>query len=462
MKSSTETHDSTTSLLDELKESLPSGVIVDDPAVVEGYGHDIVGRYRGMACGVARPRDTAEAARIVMFCAANDLPLVPQGGATGLVGGAVPKDGELVLSLRGLDWIGEVDPDSNQLDVGAGVTLEAAQAAAAAAGLRLPIDHPARGSATIGGMVATDAGGALALRHGTMRRRTAGVEFVLANGTVVKRMDGLFKDNAGYDLTELMVGSEGTLGVITAVRLQLETAADFKIVALIGVSGLRAGLDLLRNLRSVPGLEAADLMDAACMDLVRRHQGFRPPLERDREIYLIVQCSADADVTEALADAVEKTDPDLEVAAATDTARREELWAYRELLNESIRAEGVPRKFDIALPLQAIPEFDSAMRALVADRSPDASVYIYGHIGDGNLHVNIVGPDPDDALDDEILRCAVAYGGTISAEHGIGRAKRPYLSLCRSQSDIEAMYAVKEALDPDSILAPGRVLPAGR
>lgn len=449
-------------LVGALKGALPSGVIVDDPSVIDGYTQDIVGRYSGAACAVARPRDTAETAQVVLFCSGCELPLVPQGGGTGLVGGAVPRDGELVLSLRGLDWIGEVDPDSKQLDVGAGVTLEAAQAAASEAGLSLPIDHPARGSATVGGMVATNAGGALALRHGTMRQRTAGIEAVLSNGTVIKRMAGLFKDNAGYDLTELMIGSEGTLGVITAVRLQLVAATRFKIVALIGLPGLRAALDLMQVLRFVPGFEAADVMDAASMDLVRRRQGLRPPLEHPWETYLLVQCAAHTDVTESLAHAVEKMDPAPEVAAATDTARCEELWAYRELLNESIRGEGVPRKFDIALPLRAIPGFDRSMRETVADLAPGAALYMYGHLGDGNLHVNVVGEAPDDALDDAILRRAVAHGGTISAEHGIGRAKRQYLSLCRSQSDIAAMFAIKQALDPAEILAPGRVLPAGR
>lgn len=442
-----------------LRAALPAGALVEDRDVVAGYEQDILGRFPGSATAVARPPGATAVADTVAACAAAGQPLVAQGGATGLVGGGVPRDGELVLSLRGLDWLGEVDTDANQLDVGAGVTLEAAQLAAREAGLELPIDHPARASATIGGMVATNAGGALALRHGTMRRRVAGLEVVLADGSTVRRMAGLLKDNAGYDLPSLLVGSEGTLGVITAVRLQLEPASPFRIAALFGVADLRAGLDLLRALRAAPGLEAADFFDADCMELVRAHHDLRDPLGSAHGIYVIAQCAATEDVTEQLAAAVEAAG-DPEVAAASDTGGRQELWSYRESLNEAIRAVGVPHKLDVSLPLAAIPSFDAEVRRRLADRFPDAALYIYGHIGDGNLHVNVVGPDPaDDGVDELVLRCTVEHGGTISAEHGIGRAKRRYLSLCRSAADIAAMTALKQALDPAGLLAPGRVLP---
>jgi FAD/FMN-containing dehydrogenase len=446
--------------LDGLRDLLPAGTLVEDRDIVSGYEQDIVGRFPGAAVAVARPHDTEGVARIVAACARAGMPVVAQGGATGLVGGGVPRAGELVLSLRGLDWIGDVDRDANQFDVGAGTSLEAAQRAAAAAGLELPIDLPARASATIGGMVATNAGGAMALRHGTMRRRVAGLEAVLADGSVIRRMSGLLKDNAGYDLPQLLVGSEGTLGVITAVRLQLEPAQRHRLAALISVVDLRTALLLLRALRRVGGLEAADFLDRDCMRLVRAHRGLRDPIEADGAVYVIAQYAADVDMTEDLSTAIGDLAFEPEVVVATDTLGREGLWAYRELLNEAVRAEGVPHKFDIALPLAAIPEFDRSLRGLLAGRFSHARLYLYGHIGDGNLHVNIVGPDIDDARVDElVLRHCAEYGGTISAEHGIGRAKRPYLSLCRSAAEIAAMTALKRALDPEGILAPGRVLP---
>ncbi len=448
--------------LARLREALPAELLVSDRDVLAGFEQDILGRFSGTALAVARPRDADDVAAAVSACAALGLPLVPQGGNTGLVGGGVPRDGELILSLRGLDRIGSVDTDANQVDVGAGATLEAVQQSAAAAGLQLPIDHPARASATIGGMVATNAGGALALRYGTMRRRVAGLEVVLADGGTVSRMAGLLKDNAGYDLLALLVGSEGTLGVITAARLQLEPAQPFKISALFGLADLREALTLLRVLRDVPGLEAADFFDASCMKLVREHKDLRDPLGVDCGIYVVAQCAAAEDVTADLAEAVDGLPAEPEVAAATDTLGRNELWAYRESLNEAIRGQGVPHKLDVGLPLAAIPDFDRAVRERLAGAYPEARLYIYGHIGDGNLHVNVVGPYPaDDGVDELVLRCTAEHAGTISAEHGIGLAKRRYLSLCRSAADIEAMAALKRALDPGGLLAPGRVLPDG-
>jgi len=445
-----------------LRERLPGVDLIADRDVLAGYETDITGRFVGSALAVARPREAEQVAAVVAACHAAAVPIVIQGGNTGLVGGGVPREGgkELVLSLTALDWVGEVDPDSNQLDVGAGTTLEAAQRAAAAAGLELPIDHPARASATIGGMVATDAGGALALRHGTMRRRVAGLELVLADGSRVTRMAGLLKDNAGYNLPALVVGSEGTLAVITAVRLQLEPAQPFRLTALFGLRDLRAAIDLLRVLRGVPGLEAADLLDAASMELVREQRGLRAPLAGEHGIYVVSQLAAAEDVTAELAAAVEGIDPEPEVAVASDTAGRGELWAYREAVNESIRATGVPHKLDVCLPIAALAAYDAALRERIAAAFPDARFYIYGHVGDGNLHVNLVGPAPDDdGVDDLVLRCTAEFGGTISAEHGVGIAKGRYLSLCRSGADIEAMRALKRALDPTDLLGPGRVLP---
>lgn len=445
-----------------LRERLPGVDLVADRDLLAGYETDVTGRFSGSALAVARPRDAEQVAAVLAACRATALPVVFQGGNTGLVGGGVPRasGGELVLSLTGLDWVGAVDADSNQLDVGAGATLEAAQRAAAAAGLELPIDHPARASATIGGMVATDAGGALALRHGTMRRRVAGLELVLVDGSRISRMAGLLKDNAGYDLPALVVGSEGTLAAITAVRLQLEPAQPFRLAALFGLADLRAALDLLRVLRGVPGLEAADVLDDASMQLVREQRGLRAPLDAPHGVYVVAQLAAAEDVTAELAAAVEGLDPEPEVAAAGDTAGRGELWAYREAINESIRATGVPHKLDVCLPIAALPAYDAAVRERIAAAFPDARLYIYGHVGDGNLHVNLVGPDPaDDAVDDLVLRCTAEFGGTISAEHGVGIAKRRYLSLCRGDADIEAMRALKAALDPSGLLGPGRVLP---
>lgn len=445
-------------VLDELRGRLPDGVLTTDPDVMAGHEVDLTGRFAGRAVGLARPRDRDQVAAIVAACAAQRLPLIPQGGNTGMVGGGVPRDGELVLSLARLDSLGEVDVAAGQIVAGAGVSLERVQETARRAGFEFPLDFGARASATVGGAIATDAGGSLAIAHGTMRRRVAGLEAVLADGSVVERMGGLLKDNAGYDLPALLIGSEGTLGVVTAARLQLVPAQPLRVAALFGVGSLAAGLELLAAIRRVPGLEAADFLDSACMRLVGEQRQVANPLGAEHPLYVLAQWAGDRDPLDRVA-AVADLAPEPPVAVADGAADRERLWACRELINESIRDRGVPHKLDVAVPLAALPEFDRRVRELLA-AVEGAELYLYGHLGDGNVHVNVLGPDPEDeSVDEGVLRLVGELGGTISAEHGVGVAKARFLSLCRSEEEIAAMRRLKAALDPDEILAPGRVLP---
>jgi FAD/FMN-containing dehydrogenase len=445
-------------VLAALQGLLPEGTVTTDRDLLAGHQVDLTGRFAGTAAALARPRDRDQVAAIVTACAAHGLPLVPQGGNTGMVGGGVPRDGELVLSLARLDALGAVDVAAGQIVAAAGVSLERVQAAAGAAGFEFPLDFGARSAATVGGMIATDAGGSLALAHGTMRRRVVGLEAVLADGTVVERMGGLLKDNAGSDLPALLIGSEGTLGVVTAARLALEPAKPLRVAALFGVGSLAAGLELLAALRRVPGLEAADFLDAACMELVGEVRRVANPLGEEHPFYVLAQWAGDRDPLDRVAAEVSGLSPEPPVAVADGAADRERLWACRELINESIRERGVPHKLDVAVPIAALPEFDRRVRELVATVA-GASLYLYGHLGDGNAHVNVLGPDPEDeSLDAGVLRLAAELGGTISAEHGVGFAKAKYLSLCRSAGEIEAMRRLKRALDPQGILAPGRIL----
>jgi FAD/FMN-containing dehydrogenase len=448
-----------TAVLEELRGQLPDGVLSTDPDLMAGHEVDLTGRFGGKAVALARPRDRGQVAAIVRACAAHRLPLIPQGGNTGMVGGGVPRDGEVVLSLARLDALGEVDLAAGQIVASAGVSLERVQVAARRAGFEFPLDFGARASATVGGAIATDAGGSLALAHGTMRRRVVGLEAVLADGTVVDRMNGLLKDNAGYDLPALLIGSEGTLGVVTAARLQLVPAQPLRVAALFGVGSLAAGLELLATIRRVPGLEAADYLDSACMRLVGEQGQVANPLGAEHPFYVLAQWAGDRDPLDQIAAAVAGLSAEPPVAVADGAADRERLWAGRELINESIRERGVPHKLDVAVPLAALPEFDRRVRELLASVA-GAELYLYGHLGDGNVHVNVVGPDPEDeSVDAAVLRLAADLGGTISAEHGVGIAKTQFLSLCRSDDEIEAMRRLKSALDPHGILAPGRVLP---
>jgi FAD/FMN-containing dehydrogenase len=430
--------------------------LLTDPDLTAPFERDLTGRFGGRAGAVARPRDAAQVAAVLRACGEAGLAVVPQGGNTGMVGGQVPLGGELVLSLARLDAIGPVDPVAGQVTAGAGATLERVERVARAAGMSLGIDFGARDSATIGGMAATDAGGAQVLRHGTMRARVAGLEAVLADGSVLTRLSGLEKDNAGYDLPQLLVGSEGTLAVLTAARLRLVPAPRHVVAALLALPDTATAVELTARLRRrLPSLHAAELLYDDGLELVCAHRRLPRPLPERHPVYVLVECGADQDPLDDLAAALEGEAAVLDVAVADDAARRAALWTYREAHNEAVNAAGVPHKLDVTLPPGAIAAFTTAVRAAV----PGARTILWGHLGDGNVHVNLLGPDPDDHGPDEaVLRLVAAHGGSISAEHGVGQAKREWLGLTRSPEEIAAMAAVKAALDPRGMLNPGKVL----
>ena len=445
-------------LANALADAVGRDHVITDPAVASSFGHDLTGRFNGRPLLVVSPADTAETAAVVRACAAARAPVVPQGGHSGMVGGGTPRDGEVVLSLRRLDRMDAIDRAASQVTVGAGVTLERLQHHVRSSGLEVMVDHGARSAATIGGMAATNAGGALAARHGMMRAQVAGVEAVLAGGQVVTRLSGLVKDNAGYDLTGLLVGSEGTLGVITRVRLRLAPLLPSRVTLLLGVESLGRALEILDLLRrTVPSLQAVDFFERHGLLRVCDHLGLPEPLGRAFDVYLVVECAAASDPSGELGELVEAVD---DAVAATESEDRRRLWLYREGHNETINALGVPHKHDVAVPIGALPRFAGEVRAVVRDADPDAEVILFGHLGDGNVHVNVVGPAPDDThVDRAVFELVARLGGSISAEHGIGRAKTEWLPLTRSPAEIDALRAVKAALDPLGTLNPGRVLP---
>ncbi len=425
-----------------------------DPDLRATFETDWTRRWRGRALAVVRPADRDQVAAVLRACRDAAVAVVPQGGNTGLVGGAVPPDGAVVLLTTRLRAIGEVDALAGQVTVGAGATLASVQAALRGTGWEVGVDLAARDSATIGGMVATNAGGANVLRHGPMRARLIGVEAVLADGSVISRLGGLTKDNTGYDLAGLLAGSEGTLAVITEIRLQLVLAPPRRTTLLAALPSTAAALERLAAVRrALPGLLAAELFHADGLRLVLDHAHLAHPFGgRDAGAYLLLETS---DPVESVGRALEGTD---DVLMADDSAARERLWQYRERHTEALSAAGVPHKLDVSLPLAAIAAFEGRCLALVGER---ARVILYGHLGDGNLHVNLLGPAPDDdALDEEVLRLVIQMGGSISAEHGIGRAKAHLLPLDRAAGDLGAMRAIKHALDPAGILNPGVIFGA--
>ena len=448
-------------LLAALRDAVGSDHVRTDPDVIAANVTDWTGRFRGTTAAVVRPGTVDEVASVLALCNAQRTPVVPQGGNTGLVGGSVPLHGELVVDLRRLDAISAVDARTGQVTAQAGVTLARLQQQAVDAGWLYGVDLGAREVATVGGMVATNAGGVHVLRYGPTRRQLVGIEAVLADGRILRRLDGLEKDNSGYDLTGLLCGSEGTLAVVTAARFRLHAPNRFSVAALCAFDDVDRALDAVGGLRrALDCVNAIELFLDAGLELVCDRLGLARPFAALHAAYVLVEAAADTDPTDALGAAVASCGDVADVAVATDAAAARALWRYREGHPEAINLLGAPLKLDVSLPAAHLAEFIHAVPDRVAALAPDAAVWMFGHAGDGNVHVNVTGV----ALDDERVTASV-FGlvaelhGSISAEHGIGTAKRSYLHLVRSTSEIDVYRALKHALDPVGILNPHVLLP---
>jgi FAD/FMN-containing dehydrogenase len=379
------------------------------------------------------------------------VPVVPQGGNTGLVGGGVPRHGEVVLSLARLDRLGPVDTDAAQVTAGAGVSLQ--RVADAGPGLDLGVLIASRDSATVGGAVATNAGGLRVLRYGPMRAQVRGVEAVLADGTVVSHLAGLVKDNTGYDYPGLLTGSEGTLAVVTAARLQLVPRPAGPVTALIGLAGPGEVHDLARAaVRGVPGLLSAEYLTSTGLDVLAEHAGLVPPLRAPA--FLLLEAAGPGAAEDLAGVAGEHP-----VAVGTTAADRARLWACRERHPEAAGFLGVPLKLDVSVPAAQWARLASEVGAVIRAVDPGATVIIYGHVADGNLHVNVVPvAEADGRHEDAVFGFVASLGGSISAEHGIGALKARWLPLVRSEAERALFTRIRSAFDPEGILNP-HVLP---
>ena len=435
-------------------------VLVDDD-LRASYETDWTGRFTGRSLAVVRPRTTDEVSRVLQLCSPAGVKVVVQGGNTGLVGGGVPADGEVLLSLTRLTDLGDVDPSSAQVTAGAGVTLARLQEHARAAGLDFGVDLAARDSATVGGLVATNAGGIRVVRYGSMRQQVLGLTAVLADGSVIERMAGLEKDGTGYDLVGLLAGSEGTLAVVTAVRLRLVPRLTHRAVALLAFDSTESAVAVLPTLRAgLPSLAAAELFYGEGLALVRKHSGLPAPFGADHPAYLLVECADLRDPLEELASVVEVAEGLMDASVATDAVGQRALWTYREAHTESISAEGVPVKLDVSVPVSSLPSLVTQLAPTIAAACPTARPIVFGHVNEGNLHVNVLDTgDLHEEVTDAVLRLVASLDGSISSEHGVGRAKVAWLGLSRSAVEIAAMRAVKQALDPAGTLGPGVLLP---
>ena len=438
---------------DSLASVVGAAHVLTDPDLRASFEVDWTGRRRGVARAVVRPGTGAEVAAILARCAAGGVTVVPQGGNTGLVGGSVPGPGAagtVVLSTRRLTDLAPVGADGTVV-VGAGATLADVQAHAARAGWQLGLDWAARDTATIGGAIATNAGGLRVLRWGPARAQLVGAEVALADGSLPSRVEGPLKDSTGYDLSGLMCGSEGTLGVLTRIRLRLVPVLPaHRAVALAGVPSITAALVLLAAARS-SGLDlaAAELIGSAALDLLAPP----PPLPDRWPAYVLLETIGRAgpapldELATALAGAGVG-----DAVLAGDAADRARLWRYREDLSAAVSAAGVPVKLDVSVPADRLAEVWDALAA-------GSGTVLFGHLAEANLHVNVLGARDEQATADRVLRLVAGVGGSISAEHGIGRAKTRWLHLTRSPAELAAMRAVKKALDPAGILNPGVLLP---
>jgi FAD/FMN-containing dehydrogenase len=450
------------SLLDALRAAVGPARVLTDPDLRATYETDWSRRWHGEAVAVVRPGSTEEVSAVLRACASAGAAVVPQGGNTGLVGGSVPRARgrrpQILLSTLRLRDLEEVEPLAGEVTVGAGVTLAVLHAHARAAGYGFGIDLAARDSASIGGMIATNAGGIHVLRHGMMRAQLVGIEGVLADGNVLRRLPGLAKDNTGYHLPSLLAGSEGTLAVITRARLRLVPLLARRVVALLGLDSPHIAVRLAGELRRrLSSLSAVELFFDDGLELVLQHAGGERPFRDHYRAYLLIEAEAAHDPTDELAAAIEAAgDAVRDAVLAGDEAGRERLWRLRERHTEAINAQGIPHKLDVGLPAAQLGAFVGTVRERVKSAAPGSRTFIYGHVCDGNLHLGIVGPPPDDeSVDDAVLRLTIEMGGTVSAEHGIGVAKTAWLEADRGAATVAAMRAIKQALDPDGILNPG-------
>ncbi len=451
---------------------------IADPGAMAPYLTEQRGLYRGSAALVVRPATTAEVASVVRICAEAGIAIVPQGGNTGLCGGAAPNEhgGEILLSLGRLNRIRAIDPANFTITAEAGCVLADVRKAAAVADRLFPLSLAAEGSAQIGGNLSTNAGGINVLRYGTARDLTLGIEAVLPDGSVLDGLRGLRKDTSGYDLKQLFIGSEGTLGVVTAAVLKLFPLPREVEAAFVALPSSAAAVELLALARAGSGdlLTAFELMSRRTLEFVLSHSpGAADPLARPAAWYALIEMSSGAiggarqALEQVLGTAIEAGVAQDAVLAASE-AQRAALWRLRESASEAQRAEGGSIKHDVSVPVSRIADFIAGASRAVEAVLPGIRVVAFGHVGDGNIHFNLsqpVGADRAAFLSrwSEFNRIvhdiAAAMGGSISAEHGIGQLKRGELARYRSPVEIELMRAVKQALDPKGIMNPGKVVP---
>ncbi|HRO32291.1 MAG TPA: FAD-binding oxidoreductase [Brevundimonas sp.] len=457
--------------LDALKAALGEGGWTDDPALIAPSLTEWRGRWTGHTPLMLTPRSTEQVARAVSICAEHGVAITPQGGGTGLVGGQIPY-GEALLSLKKMRAVRDVTPLDDAMTVEAGLTLLEAQQAAADAGRFFPLSLAAEGSATIGGVLSTNAGGVAVLRYGMMRDLVLGIEAVMPDGQVFNGLKRLRKDNTGYDLKQLLIGAEGTLGVVTAATLKLFPILRDRATAMVGLASPRDAIELLARAKAETGggVEAFELMKRLGLELALKHiPDTREPLATTPPWTVLIEAaSAEAGGASAALERLLATAFDdgliTDAALAQSDAQRAAMWKLREEQSAALKPEGGGWKHDVSVPVSRIADFLDDADAALQRFHPGVRISVFGHVGDGNLHYDVLRPEGEDAAafiarweeGSRIVHDIVArFDGSISAEHGLGRLKTDEARRYKSEVEIQMMRAVRQALDPQRIMNPG-------
>jgi FAD/FMN-containing dehydrogenase len=454
--------------LESLRAKLDPDQISEDQETRITYGRDWTKIYRPNPSAVLFPRSTAEVSEILKQAAQHGVPIVPSGGRTGLSGGAVAMNQEVVLSLERMRRIGTVDPLAMTLEVEAGAITESVHQACAPFGLTWPVDFASKGSSQVGGNIATNAGGVKVLRYGLTRQWVLGLKVVLMGGEVLELNGALEKNNTGLDLRQLFIGSEGILGVVTEAILKLAPLPKESAVALFALNSLPSVMKFFGECRRGPfQISAYEMFTQNCLKRVQKNLGVKAPFAQNHSHYVLLEFEV---ASEELA--AEWLEPLLEQPYVKDAILAQspkearELWSLRESISESLASTGFPHKNDLALPVAQIEEFCGEFEAWMAESYPGFEICLFGHIGDGNLHVNILKPEEMSMedfrretaqVDPALFSKVQTFHGSISAEHGIGLLKKPYLTYSRAPEEIALMRSLKQMWDPKNLLNPGKI-----
>ena len=460
------------SLIDELARTVGAAHVLTDTDIPPQHCTDWFHAHTSTPLALVRPGTPDEVAKVMAICCRHNQPVTPQGGLTGLVAGAAPAEGDIALSLARLNGIEEIDTAASTITVLAGTPLQTVQEAARAAGLLLAVDLGARGSCQIGGNIATNAGGNRVIRYGMMREQVLGLEVVLADGTLITSLNKMLKNNAGFDLKHLFIGSEGCLGVVTRAVLRLQPLPASCCTAWCALSDYSAVIAFLRHAQASLGgtLSAFEVMWPDFHELVTsRVQGIRSPLPVGESLQVLLEVEGsnqqrDSNMFSAMLEHALERGFLIDATIAQSLKEREGFWRLRDAVSEFPLMWSPYCGYDVSLPIGRIGEFVSELKAALCLHFPQCEHVHFGHIGDSNLHIGVhldrsCGSFPEDAIDDCVYTLLRGYGGSISAEHGIGLHKKAYLGYSRSQQEIALMRTIKQALDPNGLLNPGKVLP---